>query len=599
MKNKEDNFIIESEEKDSPAVSISPEKLEVKKHGSLVVGTLNLALNPLKKRNEMYYRGNPWYLVVDIVILFLLAALALFIFFNTNWGPAKRVELSLNTSSENISSGSSLSLDLNYHSYVEAEDAMLYLSLPDNFIIESVQPANLFLPEKNAFNLAHIEDGMHGKIKINGLVWGDSSQQKIKFNLRCSSCGKNGVSNTFLLNIDQKALDVKIETDNKVYANSEFEGQITLKNNTNNDLNDIYLDLGPDIELRQSDKSIIDHKIKIDHLRPGEESKFSFFALTTKNDIFKIQSNFNLKIKDNEFSFSGKEKEIAIKEADLNLEIKSNAKNVDNGEKINYSLSYENKGEEAKNLIIKLSSNNPNFSLASLQVGDLGDGFRLEGNSILIDTLKTKESGQINLSASYKQHQFLSNQELALKAELSYQSGEQQVKHNFISNKNRLNSQVSASASAYYYSPQGDQLGVGPLPPAVNMSTKYWVLLELNLLGNDLDNVSLSAELAKNVSFSDNKRVLNGDLKYGEIGKRLIWELGSISGPSNKYRANFEISLSPDEQDLGKVLNLLEKIELRAHDKFTGEEINLNIANIDTNLKNDKLSSGKGQVVSF
>lgn len=599
MENDNNNLIIEGKKNDSSAVSISPDKLEVKKHGSLVIGTLNLALNPLKKRNELYYRGNPWYLIVDILLLFLLAGLALFIFSNTNWGPAKRIDVSVSTNTENISSGSSISFDLNYRSYVEAEDTMLYLSLPDNFIIESTQPANLFVSEKNAFNLGHIEDGMHGKIKINGLVWSDTAQQKINFNFKCSSCGKNGVNNTLLFNIDRNALNVDIKMDDKIYANSEFESQVILKNNTNNNIKDIVLDFGPDLEIKRSDKNISDKKIKVGNLSAGEEVKFNFSALAIKEDSIKFQTKVDLNINENNFSFLDAEKNIEIRQPDLSLEIKSDTKSINNGEKVKYAVNCSNKGESAKDIVINLSSNNPNFSLKSVQASKLPSGVKLEKNILSISSLNTEESSQFELEAVYERRQFLSNQEVSLKAELNYQASEQKLKHTFISTKNRVNSQISALANAYYYSPQGDQLGVGPLPPVVDMATKYWIFLELNVLGNDLSNASLSAELPNNVYFSNNKRVLNGDLKYGEIGKRLIWELDSINGSANKYRADFEVSLIPEQQDLGKILNLLENIEINVKDNFTGENISLKLPNINTNLKNDKLSSGRGRVVSF
>lgn len=599
MENNNNNIIVESNKNSSSAVSITPDKLEVKKHGSLVIGTLNLALNPLKKRNELYYRGNPWYLIVDIILLMLIAGLAIFILSNNNWGPAKRIDVSVSTNTENISSGSLVSFDLSYRSYIEATNTMLYISLPDNFVIESTQPANLFIAEKNAFNLGHIEDGMHGKIKINGLVWSDTAQQKINFNFKCSACGKNGVNNTIIFDIAQKALDVDIKMDEKIYANSDFTSKINLKNNTNNNIKDVIIDLGSDLEIERSDKKISDNKIIVEEIKAGEQLEFSFEAMPKKEDFINILPKIDLSINENKFSFISEEKNIEIKQPDLTLELKSDGKGIDVGERVKYVLSYNNKGELAKNINIDLSSSNPNFFPKSIIVSNLKNGIKLQKNILTIDTLNTNDSGQIEVEVIYDRRQFLSNQEIALKAKTTYESSNQQLKHVFLSNKNKVNSQISASATAYYYSPQGDQLGVGPLPPAVDMATKYWVFLQLNVLGNSLNNFSLSAELPDNVYFSDNKRVLNGDLMYGEIGKRLIWKMDAVSGTANKYRADFEITLIPGQQDLGNILNLLENIEVIAKDEFTGKDVYIQLPNVTTNLKSDRLSSGKGRVVNF
>jgi hypothetical protein len=56
------------------------------------------------------------------------------------------------------------------------------------------------------------------------------------------------------------------------------------------------------------------------------------------------------------------------------------------------------------------------------------------------------------------------------------------------------------------------------------MATSYWVFLEFNNSGNDLKNFVLTAELPDNVYFPNEKRVLDGKIIYGEIGKRLAWK---------------------------------------------------------------------------
>ena len=131
------------------------------------------------------------------------------------------------------------------------------------------------------------------------------------------------------------------------------------------------------------------------------------------------------------------------------------------------------------------------------------------------------------------------------------------------------------------------------------MATNYWVFLEFNNIGNDLENLSLTANLPDNVYFSDNKRVLDGKLIYSEITKRLVWEVSDLKGGSSNFRANLELSLIPGSSDLGKVLNLMENIKLTVYDKFTKESLELNLKDISTKLEYDHLSSGSGQVVKI
>ena len=599
MANNENNLIIEPEKNTSSSVSITPDKVEVKKGGNLVIGTLNLALNPLKKRNELYYKNNPWYLIVDIILLALLAALAIFAFFNYNQKPAKRIEAKISSDSEIVSAGSMVSFNLNYESFVEADDTMLYVNLPENFILDSTQPANLFNSEKNAFDIGRIEPGVNGKIKVSGLVWGNTDdQQKISFNFKCSTCGKNGVNSSLLFHINNPAVAVEINMNKKVYQNSEFDGKIKLQNNSNNNIKNIILDLGSDISLKGSDKEIKDNKILIDSLDSNQIIEISFAATSSKNDFITIKPQLNLDILENNFSFSDNELSIEVSQPDLILEMTSDTKNVNEGEVIKYNLNYKNNGELAENITSTFSSNNPNFSLKSLKAINLPSNISLKNNILKINQLANGESIQIQLEATYDRRKFATGQELSAQTIVDYTSMGQSLSHAFVSSKNKVNSSISASASAYYYTSQGDQLGVGPLPPAVDMTTRYWVSLDLSASGNNLNNLSLSAELPDNVYFTGNKRILDGDLVYGEIGKRLIWEIPTITS-GNKYRADFEIALTPGASDLGKILNLVENIKLSAKDSFTGSDITKTLPNINTNLKNDRLSSGKGRVVNI
>lgn len=599
MKNKKNNVIIETEKKDDFFINNAPEKIKLKKDGNFIVGTLNLALNPLKKRNELYYRNNPWYLIVDIVLLSLIAILAIFLFTNSRQEAVKRIETALSVDCDKVSAGSSLSFNLNYKANIDTNNTLLYVSLPENFIIDSIQPVNLFDAEKKVFNLGQLENGVSGKIKITGFIWGNINEQnKIAFNFKCATCGKNGVNSALLFHIDQEALSLNFDMGKKVYTNSEFDGKIKLKNNTNNNIKNIVLSLGQDIEIKTSTANLKNNEITIDSLDSEQELDLSFSAIVNKEDLVTIKPQINLAINDNDFSYNSKEIVLEVGQPDLILSMSANNKNISGGEKIKYTINYNNKGALAQDISVNFSSNNPNFSIKSLGAINLPEGFTLENNVLNISDLETNKSGQLQIEAVYDRQKISSNQEVSLKAEINYTALEQSLKHVFISTKNKVSSLVSASASAYYYGPYGDQMGVGPLPPAVDMTTRYWVFVDLGVAGNNLSNFSLSAELPENVYFSGNKRVLNGDLIYGEIGKRLVWEIPTVNN-GDKYRADFELILTPGAKDLGKTLNLLEKIKVVAKDSFTGEDIVKILSNVDTDLKNDSLSSGKGKVVNL
>jgi hypothetical protein len=595
--NKEKSQIIVQSSNNDNVVNIDRDGIQVKESGNLVIGSLNLILNPLKKRWKRDYSGNIWHLVADAFLLLIIIGLIIFIFITNNWTTSRLVSLNISSNNEGLS-GAITSFELDYKSNKEVSNASVQIMLPENFILESVSPNNFYNKDFQVFDLGELEKNSSGKIKINGLVWGNpGDQQNITFIFNCSKCGRSGIPTSMSYNIDKVALENHLELDDIIYINSDFTGKIKLKNNTNKKIDNIKISLGEDINIEKSNFSLEKNKIIINKIEGGEELEISFLAHPKKEDTLLLKPEFEISLLNNTLSFLGEEKKVEIKNPGLGIKLSRGSESVKENDWLSYVLNYNNQeAETVKNVKISVSSANPNFSIASLNISDYSQGTKLSGNTIIIDDLIKDESGKLNLEVLFDRRQNISNQELFLKVNLEYEIDSQIVEYTTYSNKNKVVTRTMASASAYYYSPQGDQLGVGPLPPAVDMTTNYWVFLEFSSLGNNLENLSLTAELPQNVYFSNNKRVLDGSLIYGEIGKRIIWEIERVNGNNTKYRANFEITLIPDEGDLGRVVNLLENIKITAYDNFTGQEINQNLPNISSNLINDKLSSGNGVV---
>lgn len=157
---------------------------------------------------------------------------------------------------------------------------------------------------------------------------------------------------------------------------------------------------------------------------------------------------------------------------------------------------------------------------------------------------------------------------------------------------------LEVSSAGYYYSPQGDQLGIGPLPPIVNRQTNYWIFWQIEKFNQDLKDFTLTAQLPENIIWTGRKTLLAGNLKFGQETQRVVWAIDHINQKSGPYRVGFEISLIPSQDDLGKVLNLLTSIQYQAADKSGQQIIKNSLNNITTNLTDDQLASGQGKVVS-
>jgi len=157
---------------------------------------------------------------------------------------------------------------------------------------------------------------------------------------------------------------------------------------------------------------------------------------------------------------------------------------------------------------------------------------------------------------------------------------------------------LEIESSGLYYSPEGDQLGIGPLPPKVDIQTNYWIFWKIGDFNKELEDLIISAQLPENVVWMDDKSLLAGKLQFGEVSRRIVWAIDEIKQNEN-YRVGFEIGVIPKEKDINQVLDLLTEIKYNAYDKECQKQVRGVLENITTDLKKDNLASGKGNIEPY
>lgn len=158
---------------------------------------------------------------------------------------------------------------------------------------------------------------------------------------------------------------------------------------------------------------------------------------------------------------------------------------------------------------------------------------------------------------------------------------------------------IRLQSLARYYTAEGEQLGIGPLPPVVGATTKYWIFISLNGFDHNLENTLVSAKLPENVSLTGKSSVTMGDnmsfdLNSGEIK----WNLGNIliSDKDQAIGLAFEVELTPSDGQVGSVAKLLDDIKISALDSITKENITKTNPPITTNLSGDKIANSDGVI---
>ena len=157
---------------------------------------------------------------------------------------------------------------------------------------------------------------------------------------------------------------------------------------------------------------------------------------------------------------------------------------------------------------------------------------------------------------------------------------------------------VKFFAFARYFTIEGEQLGIGPLPPTVGDSTNFWIFLSVRGFTHDLQNVNVSATLPQNVTLTGQSSISHGEnITLNEKGQ-IVWKIGDLKANETNQviGAAFEVKITPTADQTGQTANLLENIAISATDTAVNQEITKTAPQITTYLINDKIANNDGVI---
>ncbi|MBI4281856.1 hypothetical protein HY625_03490 [Candidatus Uhrbacteria bacterium] len=166
----------------------------------------------------------------------------------------------------------------------------------------------------------------------------------------------------------------------------------------------------------------------------------------------------------------------------------------------------------------------------------------------------------------------------------------------------KVNSDLALHAFGRYYTPEGDQLGRGALPPRVDETTRYWIFLPVTNTISDVEDVVVTATLGLNIEWTKKSSVTLGDpLMYDAVTRIITWRLANVTkfsgGAYPDVGAAIEVALTPNAEQAGTEPVLLDAIRLKGKDTFTGATIDVSADPVTTALTVDQRAKGKGKVV--
>ncbi len=160
-----------------------------------------------------------------------------------------------------------------------------------------------------------------------------------------------------------------------------------------------------------------------------------------------------------------------------------------------------------------------------------------------------------------------------------------------------LNSDLTASSAARYFSDENLAIGSGPLPPRVGEVTKLHVSWKLTNALHELSGLSFTAALPANIEWTGNARVSAGTIRFDGSTREVRWSVNRMPTSVRSLEADFELSLTPTSSDVGHVLVLLKKTAFQAEDILTHAVLSRSLDDLTSNISGDPFGAGKGVVV--
>ena len=160
-----------------------------------------------------------------------------------------------------------------------------------------------------------------------------------------------------------------------------------------------------------------------------------------------------------------------------------------------------------------------------------------------------------------------------------------------------INTNLNLQAYGRYYDEQKNPIGSGPVPPQIDKTTNYKIYWNLSNALQGVTGVKVSATLPEGVIWENKTDISAGELTYNQSTDEVTWQINKIPAGVSDLTAEFEIHITPTEEQLGKILDLTEKINLEATNQETDTTINQTLPAVTTNLDSDPLAEGKGMVI--
>jgi hypothetical protein len=586
-------------------------------------------------------------LIFVLVILVLGSGAFYYIFYNRGTD-STAVDLQI-TAPDTVVAGQDVTYTVTYSNqeYVGLKNANIKLDYPSNFIFTTADPA----PSVNSdtWNVGQIAARSTGKITVKGKIVDKAGAASIVLAQMLympdnfsSEFKKEDSANTIVKNV---GFDTSFDFSNTVLVGEEEEINIDLKPLDADYLPQFTVRMQKDDNVQLGD-TIVDNgatgaengnSLKVEKVKDAVNNLWLVSGLQKKEENFTIKYRIKDKTADNQqitlsfeanmggknYTFLVQQIPLQVMKSDLNLTLILNGSNNDQavnfGQVMNYSIAYANKGEGAMQDVVIMAVLNSDFvdwttlkdpssgremgntitwtkdnipALAKVDVGAQGT----IDFSVNVSAFKENDLGKNFKITSYAQYSLggLNNSGSASSTS-SAATGIDNQSNTIVST---INSDLNFKEQVRYFDENNLPVGDGPLPPTVGQTTTFKVYWNITNNLHDLNNAVVRTTLPNGVEWSARNRTSVGTLAYDNANKQVIWNIGRLPITVYQASAEFDIGLTPTNDQRNKIVVLISGSKVTADDTATGASLDKDSLPKTTKLEDDSIAgmSSDGRV---
>ncbi|MCD6149802.1 hypothetical protein J7J13_03405 [bacterium] len=292
---------------------------------------------------------------------------------------------------------------------------------------------------------------------------------------------------------------------------------------------------------------------------------------------------------------------------------------VNQGEVLNYALTYRNEGDIGLRdaiVTVEIKSSILDFSKLVLRNGayDSSKGvitWKAGRDIPELEQLEAGEEGRIEFSIPVKNKIDISGEndknfvtELTAKVDSpdisTYLGAERMIASDKMAIK--LNSKVILETKGYYN--DSNITNTGPLPPRVGKETSYAIHWLVTNISNDISDAKVEAALPTWARWKNEIYPKDENVQFNPRTNKIVWNIGSLGSGTgildHPKEVSFRVSVVPEINQMGDYIEILSDSTLTAKDEFTSKEIEEKTAAKNSMLREDmSIDSGMYKVADI